>query len=500
MPQEESLGSIWDEQESPRQQPLHQPRRSPSPSPALTRRRGDSSSGYPTGGVGSRESIGLSTSNSREETSSYPTNGVGQKSSVYPTRRVPTTRPRPASAAPKQSIPRSTSRESGISGKNTESRFADDLLGSFGIADPPVRPPRQRKSTGSSVPPASSSTGNLDDLLNFSSGGSTGQQTRQTAAAEGDLLGAFSARPSRGPPRSRHASSSPPQSGKPEARSSASEGSNLNRADLKKKSEAEIKARAAEKLAAVREREAANTREREKKDDARAAIERKINQWTGNGARRGNLRALLASLDTVLYPGCTWKPVSMDVLKAPAKVKLNYRKAILQVHPDKIGPKNLPPDQQVLAELIFDELQNGYEVFTCEQDGKPPPPGSVGPKNAKPGVPGGFGMANPAAGMFNNMGRGGMGGMNGMNGMGGMGMGGMGNMRNPGMGGMGMGGMNMGRGMGMNMNMNGMGGRGMNMNGFGNMYGAQQNGRGTANMPYGAGRAYGMGMNQQQRR
>lgn len=31
-----------------------------------------------------------------------------------------------------------------------------------------------------------------------------------------------------------------------------------------------------------------------------------------------------------------------------------------------ISEKNLPPDQQVLAELIFDKLQNGYEIWTAE--------------------------------------------------------------------------------------------------------------------------------------
>lgn len=60
-----------------------------------------------------------------------------------------------------------------------------------------------------------------------------------------------------------------------------------------------------------------------------------------------------------------WKPVAEDALIAPSRVKLNHRKATLQAHPDKVGPKNLTSFHQMLAELIFEELQNGYEVFVA---------------------------------------------------------------------------------------------------------------------------------------
>lgn len=463
---------------------------------------------YPSAGVGKRESVGgypAAGVGSRESTSAYPTGGSRQRENAYPTAK--TSRSRPPSAAPAGvSANRSTSTTKPP--RRNRSDAEADLLN---FDEPDItsssRTSRPKKSA---APPAAAAT---EDLLDLGSGKRSGSMARSASgsAMEGDLLGDFgnvsSAAPTksrsmnpsrtRNPSPSMSASSSvPTMAGATTARSTPTSaapapGENLEREQLRKKHEAEIKARADEKLAAVREREKAVEKERDQKDDARGAAEAKVNQWMGNGARRGNLRALLASLDTVLYPGATWTAVNMTILQANPKVKINYHKAILQVHPDKIGSKNLPPDQQVLAELIFDELKNAYEVWTAEQEGRPPPPGSVGPKRAQnsgANGPGGFGnmggMGRP--GMYNNMGRGGMG-------MGGMPMGGMGRS---GMGGMGMGGM--GRGMGRGMGMGAMGGMPMGGRGMGGMYGAGTGRRGTGmgNMPQG----FGTGRNTQQRR
>eukprot|EP00737_Agarophyton_chilense_P002673 gb/GEZJ01003068.1/.p1 GENE.gb/GEZJ01003068.1/~~gb/GEZJ01003068.1/.p1 ORF type:complete len:838 (-),score=153.99 gb/GEZJ01003068.1/:2652-5165(-) len=479
--------------------------------------RDRSSTSYPSNGIGKRES-------------SYPSGGVGQKESFssYPTGasrtrdKYPRSRTRTAAKpppAPTSSFAPSSSRESN-SEKSKPSRISEpgaDLLG-FDTPAPP-KPTRSRRSPS---PPSSNNTEDLLDLGGIPESSSTQRPTMRksssSSAMEGDLLGDLGAAPQprpRSSTQSRSRRSVPQQSfsaptmnanSKPSTKSAASakpspssipkEDELLQREQLRKKHENEIKARADEKLAAVRERERAHAKEREDKDVARSAAERKINGWTGNGTRRGNLRALLASLDTVLYPTATWKPVSMDVLKENSRVKVNYHKAILQVHPDKISSKNLSPDHLVLAELVFDELKNGYEVWTAECEGRPPPPGSVGPKNAQNQNPG-FGGMGGMAGMYNmgGMGRTGMGSMGGM-GMGGMGGMGRGNMGRSGMGrgsmgGMGMGGMGMG-GMGnMGMGNMGMGGRGMGGMGMGGMGGMGRRGAGMGGMP----QTYGRGMN-----
>lgn len=184
-------------------------------------------------------------------------------------------------------------------------------------------------------------------------------------------------------------------------------GATLSRDALKKKHAAEIKARADEKLAAVREREQGEAAHQAAKDSVRSSCEVKINRWTAAGQRRGNLRALLATLDSVLYASSTWKPVTMETLAVASKVKVNYHKAILQVHPDKITQKGLSTEDVVLAELIFDELKNAQEVWAAELEGKPPPPGSVGPKGAVPSGGGGGGMFGRGGGMGGGMGGGG---------------------------------------------------------------------------------------------
>ena len=49
-----------------------------------------------------------------------------------------------------------------------------------------------------------------------------------------------------------------------------------------------------------------------------------------------NLRALLGSLELILWPGVQWKGVTMGELLEPRKCKMAYMKAIAKVHPDKV--------------------------------------------------------------------------------------------------------------------------------------------------------------------
>jgi hypothetical protein len=77
----------------------------------------------------------------------------------------------------------------------------------------------------------------------------------------------------------------------------------------------------------------------DKVDDEKFAlsdqVEAKVTAWKGGKA--DNLRALLGSLDTVLWPEAGWKKVNMSDLIMPNKVKIVYMKAIAKVHPDKVS-------------------------------------------------------------------------------------------------------------------------------------------------------------------
>lgn len=76
----------------------------------------------------------------------------------------------------------------------------------------------------------------------------------------------------------------------------------------------------------------------EKADDEKFAltdqVDARLTAWKGGKA--DNLRALLQSLDNVLWPEAGWKKVGMSDLVMPNKVKVIYMKAIAKVHPDKV--------------------------------------------------------------------------------------------------------------------------------------------------------------------
>lgn len=66
------------------------------------------------------------------------------------------------------------------------------------------------------------------------------------------------------------------------------------------------------------------------------SVDARLTAWK-NG-KQDNLRALLGSLDTVLWPEAGWKKINMSELVLPNKVKIQYMKGIAKVHPDKVRP------------------------------------------------------------------------------------------------------------------------------------------------------------------
>jgi hypothetical protein len=88
---------------------------------------------------------------------------------------------------------------------------------------------------------------------------------------------------------------------------------------------------------AVKRLKAANAAA-ERADDEKFAltdqVDAKLIAW--KGSKTDNLRALLGSLDKVLWEDAGWKKVGMGDLVMPNKVKIVYMKAIAKVHPDKV--------------------------------------------------------------------------------------------------------------------------------------------------------------------
>ncbi len=61
---------------------------------------------------------------------------------------------------------------------------------------------------------------------------------------------------------------------------------------------------------------------------------KQVREWT-EGKKR-NIRSLLCSLSTVIWPECNWPGCQMNELLTPEQVKKAYRKAVLYIHPDKV--------------------------------------------------------------------------------------------------------------------------------------------------------------------
>ncbi|KAK9111547.1 hypothetical protein Scep_019066 [Stephania cephalantha] len=87
------------------------------------------------------------------------------------------------------------------------------------------------------------------------------------------------------------------------------------------------------------------------------SLDAEIKRWAAG--KESNLRALLSTLQYVLWAGCGWQPVSLTDLITAASVKKVYRKATLCIHPDKVQQKGADLQQKYIAEKVFDLLKEG---------------------------------------------------------------------------------------------------------------------------------------------
>ncbi|CAG8732318.1 5014_t:CDS:2, partial [Racocetra persica] len=89
-------------------------------------------------------------------------------------------------------------------------------------------------------------------------------------------------------------------------------------------------------------------------------VDQKLIQW--KGGKETNLRALISSLDTVLWEGLGWKTIGLYELVTPAQVKIKYMKAIGKVHPDKLS-SSATIEQKLVANGVFSTLNNAWDAF-----------------------------------------------------------------------------------------------------------------------------------------
>ncbi|XP_059630683.1 auxilin-related protein 2 [Cornus florida] len=124
-------------------------------------------------------------------------------------------------------------------------------------------------------------------------------------------------------------------------------------------------ARMADALAEKNQRDLQTQQEQEERHRIAEIMDDDIKRWAAG--KEGNLRALLSSLQYVLWPDCGWQPISLTDLITSGSVKKVYYKATLCVHPDKVQQKGANLQQKYIAEKVFDLLKEAWNKFNAEE-------------------------------------------------------------------------------------------------------------------------------------
>ena len=96
----------------------------------------------------------------------------------------------------------------------------------------------------------------------------------------------------------------------------------------------ETAARPSDALNRVRDANVAAEAEDQAKYELKDTVDARLAAW--RAGKENNIRALIASLDTVLWPELGWQKVGIHELVSPSQVKIRYTKAIAKLHPDKV--------------------------------------------------------------------------------------------------------------------------------------------------------------------
>ncbi|XP_075098794.1 uncharacterized protein LOC107808622 [Nicotiana tabacum] len=143
------------------------------------------------------------------------------------------------------------------------------------------------------------------------------------------------------------------------------EGESEERRRARLKHHMKTQERMAKALAEKTQRDLQSQNEQEEKHRLAEMLDYDIKRWATG--KEGNLRALLSSLQHVLWPECGWQPVSLTDLITSTSVKKVYHRATLCVHPDKVQQKGATVRQKYIAEKVFDLLKEAWNKFNTEE-------------------------------------------------------------------------------------------------------------------------------------
>ncbi|XP_062095127.1 auxilin-related protein 2-like [Humulus lupulus] len=123
--------------------------------------------------------------------------------------------------------------------------------------------------------------------------------------------------------------------------------------------------RQAKALEEKNQRDLQYQREQAERHRIAETLDVEIKRWAAG--KEGNLRALLSTMQYVLWPESGWQPVSLTDMITAASVKKVYRKATLCIHPDKVQQKGATLQQKYVAEKVFDLLKEAWNKFNSEE-------------------------------------------------------------------------------------------------------------------------------------
>ncbi|KAF9932483.1 hypothetical protein FBU30_008056 [Linnemannia zychae] len=120
-----------------------------------------------------------------------------------------------------------------------------------------------------------------------------------------------------------------------------------------------------EGVSKLRQNAAQQEREEDEKLRLTDKVEQKMTMW--KAGKEDNIRALIASLGSVLWEGVGWKPVGLHELVTPAQVKIKYMRAIGKMHPDKLSASTTV-EQRMMANTIFSTLNSAWDAFKVQNN------------------------------------------------------------------------------------------------------------------------------------
>ncbi|ORX62155.1 TPR-like protein [Hesseltinella vesiculosa] len=115
-----------------------------------------------------------------------------------------------------------------------------------------------------------------------------------------------------------------------------------------------------EAVRAMRERQAKLAKDDQERLLKQDMVNARIDTW--KRGKEKNIRALLATVDVLLWPGANWKSVSAHEIMEPKKIKVCYMRAIAKVHPDKLA-SDASVEHRLLANGIFTVLNQAWDDF-----------------------------------------------------------------------------------------------------------------------------------------